>query len=1177
MKKAYVFIFTLLIGFTTMAQSYVQVGSGDISTTYPVYGAWGYAWHSAIYPAQNEVGNADITHIALECNNGPKTATNQKIYLKLTSDDEFATASYESPESNDYTLVFEGEITFDGWTLIDISDFEYDGESNITVHWESENGPFNYQYPGFNSTTSALNNNKGNGSDTGIPESDGWLNPYPSSLPNIRFHYQAGGEVPETPQNETPQNNTAKVEVDAELSIDLGNHTTAYDIYLSTDETLVADMDLSARIASNIEVTGPGTYSYAVSPKLESETEYFWRVVAKNDEEQSASPVFTFETQRVITDFPYTQGFEDDEIWTEGYYGDLSLTDWFYTTNPISWNKSGENNGYEGNHAATCNPSGTGGEFILMTPRMDIPANHHIAFWWRNNDPVIDEDKVEGADATYIEISTDGAQTWSELGMLSPEQPTDWSWVLYDISDYSGDNVYIRWRYVREEDQAGVPIFIDDISIDQSTDESEINLSVNSIDFPDLAIGGSYGIELTVTNTGTSTLTINQVETEGAFLCDFAAAIEPGESQEAVIYFEPTDAGANDGSATFQIEGNYVGNNTVSLSGISTSLLSDFFQGFDASLDLPAGWNAINHPDHEFTHVEVVSDAYGAFSAPNVAKFVMFTEYNYPVTLVTPGVSGFDTHKLSFSARKGDDIYDLSLIVGVMDNPYDPSSFEEISVIELTDEHQEYEVVIPESNTKPYIGFQHSQNPEETSVTSIWVDDIAWDQEAQNPPAPAQLVAPENEAVQVDVMTGVDLAWANTGGSPEGYKLFMGTNPEADNIIDGEILDGGNSTNYHILSENLEYSQTYYWKVIPFNENGDATDNAVWSFTTMSNPLITSFPFFEDFDDLENASGFTYPLGWSVENANEDNISWDILSNSEYSPDNAFSAPNAMHVAFHPYNAKDEYLFTPPMELQAEKQYSVSFMMQTLEDMVTGNVYTEKIKVLVGTDKTSEAMSIEVLDFQIDQLGWEEVSGVFSVPEDGEYYVAFYAYSEPDQYLLIIDDVTVDVLETYAVVYEAGDNGSLEAHVDDEPINSGDEIEQGAEVVFSATPDENYRIEEWIVNGSPVDNFDEEIYTVSNLDGSLDVSVEFELITALDDPLSAGFSAFPNPFKNRITVSETTDIKLVVFTDSMGKEVKRVEMQNSNIIPTEGLAKGLYIVVFYTHDGERITQKMVKE
>ncbi len=120
---------------------------------------------------------------------------------------------------------------------------------------------------------------------------------------------------------------------------------------------------------------------------------------------------------------PYAQGFEDNEIWTPGWYGDLTLTDWHYQANPINWNKSSEVNAYNGLSSAVCNPSGTGGDYVLVTPRINLPANHYVSFWWRNNSTIVG--KVEGADATYAEVSTDGGNSWAELGVLSPATPNE--------------------------------------------------------------------------------------------------------------------------------------------------------------------------------------------------------------------------------------------------------------------------------------------------------------------------------------------------------------------------------------------------------------------------------------------------------------------------------------------------------------------------------------------------------------------------------------------------------------------------------------------------------------------------------------------------------------------------------------------------------------------------------
>ena len=85
--------------------------------------------------------------------------------------------------------------------------------------------------------------------------------------------------------------------------------------------------------------------------------------------------------------------------------------------------------------------------------------------------------------------------------------------------------------------------------------------------------------------------------------------------------------------------------------------------------------------------------------------------------------------------------------------------------------------------------------------------------------------------------------------------------------------------------------------------------------------------------------------------------------------------------------------------------------------------------------------------------------------------------------------------EKYTVTFPGPDNGSLSAKVDDVAINSGDDIEKGKPVVFTADPDSGYQVKVWKLNNIEVGST-ELTYTVSDLQEDITVSVEFELIPA---------------------------------------------------------------------------------
>ena len=74
-----------------------------------------------------------------------------------------------------------------------------------------------------------------------------------------------------------------------------------------------------------------------------------------------------------------------------------------------------------------------------------------------------------------------------------------------------------------------------------------------------------------------------------------------------------------------------------------------------------------------------------------------------------------------------------------------------------------------------------------------------------------------------------------------------------------------------------------------------------------------------------------------------------------------------------------------------------------------------------------------------------------------------------------------------------GENGTLTAKVDETPITSGDEIEEGKTVTFTATANDFYRVKEWNMDGNVVAGNTSNTYTHS-VTKAVEVKVSFELI-----------------------------------------------------------------------------------
>lgn len=97
------------------------------------------------------------------------------------------------------------------------------------------------------------------------------------------------------------------------------------------------------------------------------------------------------------------------------------------------------------------------------------------------------------------------------------------------------------------------------------------------------------------------------------------------------------------------------------------------------------------------------------------------------------------------------------------------------------------------------------------------------------PPSPAFLISPDDDMNYL--LLGTTLNWATGGGNPTGYKIYLGT--DGDGIDQpSDMLYGVDLLTLTSLTPNLSISTTYYWQIVPYNENGDAVNCPIWSFTT---------------------------------------------------------------------------------------------------------------------------------------------------------------------------------------------------------------------------------------------------------------------------------------------------------------------------------------------------------
>ncbi len=232
-------------------------------------------------------------------------------------------------------------------------------------------------------------------------------------------------------------------------------------------------------------------------------------------------------------------------------------------------------------------------------------------------------------------------------------------------------------------------------------------------------------------------------------------------------------------------------------------------------------------------------------------------------------------------------------------------------------------------------------------------------------------------------------SWDHAYGNPSGYNFFFGSDNPPSNLING--VDFGMINEYHFLDLLMPETQ-YYWQVKPYNEQGETPYSPVYSFTTMPETTVMSFPYIQDFD------GYTapqLPFDWTVLDANEDGVMW---SSSEAFPK---SSPNSVRIG--PSNIQmNDWLFLPPIYFVKGLTYRLSFYLK--QGMPTK---VDQLKVYYGDSQTAEAMGDYIYATAVNSTTYSLRQVDFTPSVTGALYLGFHGSSNSNQGHIIFDDVTV--------------------------------------------------------------------------------------------------------------------------------------------------------------------------
>jgi len=378
-----------------------------------------------------------------------------------------------------------------------------------------------------------------------------------------------------------------------------------------------------------------------------------------------------------------------------------------------------------------------------------------------------------------------------------------------------------------------------------------------------------------------------------------------------------------------------------------------------------------------------------SYSTPNSYYLYNSTASTGSQMLVSPPTTNLSngTKRVRFYARSSSSGY--TLLVGTLANAADPSTFTPIgSPITLTATQTQYTVNIP-AGSDAQLAFKHGMGG---TYRGIYLDDIT----VQEIPSCFEPTAVTSSNVTVNSAT---VAWTAPSTAPAiGYEVYYSTSNIAPSST--VVLDPTNSvpstTTTAQLNNNISSATTYYAWV---RSVCSATDKSEWSATstTFTTPCTaTNIPYTMDF---ESATTPNLPVCTANVNAGTGN-NWTTVG----SPGFGFTT-KTLQYSWNGSNAANTWFFTQGLNLTAGTQYTVSYRYGN--DSSTS--YSEKLKVAFGTSATVAAMTNPIADYpSINDATAHTVTINFTVPTTGVYYFGFNAYSNANQDLLFVDDISVN-------------------------------------------------------------------------------------------------------------------------------------------------------------------------
>lgn len=345
---------------------------------------------------------------------------------------------------------------------------------------------------------------------------------------------------------------------------------------------------------------------------------------------------------------------------------------------------------------------------------------------------------------------------------------------------------YFGWHAYDTGNQGN--LYVDDIVVEEMVTTPEILLGSYTHDFGIAVVHDTLSFELDIFNIGGADLEITGVDVSHPFSSNYSGVISAGDSDTATIFYTPTQAGDFEETLSFVIEGNFWGDNTITLQGNSYLPLTHIDEDFEDSDELPPGWQGYVESTSGSASVGIyVAGAHynHAHSGIHAARLYNGTTDDI-LLLITPKLANISYSELSFWTKVA--VFDEPITVGTMSDTNDPDSFIEIETYIATANYEQYTINFGEvPSNHSYIAFKHGTT---ANLRPLYVDDVEWSVAGGVPEFNAE--PPEHDFGNVAIGYESDLQEFTLSNSGEGLLT-----------IDAVYLSGNDVDEFEIVDDNL--------------------------------------------------------------------------------------------------------------------------------------------------------------------------------------------------------------------------------------------------------------------------------------------------------------------------------------------------------------------------------------